>query len=741
MKTTQKIFSRTAIAVALAAAFAPAIAQQSSPGVNAPTDSNVRLGAGILSGDQRDRTIFGQYNGLRNNDYNLLLDFDYMRFDENGMGSILRGRNLGLDSREASFTTKKLGDWRLSIDYGELVHHEIRTINTADGGVGTITPQVNVLASPLTGSNTDLSLKRTSLGLSGDKWITSNLQLEVNFKTEDKTGARSWGRGYDCASYVCAGQTATNTRWATLYIAEPVDANTKQIEAKLNYTSGKLVLSGGYYGSFYNNNVGSVSPTVPANLIGPTGILMTTSAAAAGGTSLQNVLQSPMALPPDNQAHQFYVSGNYAFTPSTHSNFKASYTRATQDQQFAAQGLNGAPVNRTNLGGLYETWLLQGGITARPMAKLGLNANLRYEDRDDKTPIDTYNKENTATFTNGQSSLKKISGKAEATYQLPFATRGAIGVDYESVDRGTFTSTVALAGITAIRQKTEETGYFAELRRMMAESITGSIRYRHSSRTGDTWLKPNALPVGSCVTVQTCGVTPTSDTAIYSANGIFPYPMTNRGRDEVRATAEWAPTDRLSVQLVGQGSHDAYSAPNENRGLTEGGTRLYSLDVSYQLNDNWKLSGFASIGDTHQTNTHSTAYIADVNESNKMFGVNMAGRLTGRLTAGLSETFLKDKTHYGLSAPSGASANNVLQNSIGVPDVWFQELRFNLYANYALQKNSDIRFDLIHVNSFLDEWAWQGVGQPYFYSDNTTVGIVNRDQKVTFIGASYVYRF
>ena len=71
----------------------------------------------------------------------------------------------------------------------------------------------------------------------------------------------------------------------------------------------------------------------------------------------------------------------------------------------------------------------------------------------------------------------------------------------------------------------------------------------------------------------------------------------------------------------------------------------------------------------------------------------------------------------------------------------YREARADMFANYALTKSSDLRFDFTYATYFLDEWAWQGVGVPFFYSDNTTVGLVNREQKVTFLGASYIYRF
>ena len=48
----------------------------------------------------------------------------------------------------------------------------------------------------------------------------------------------------------------------------------------------------------------------------------------------------------------------------------------------------------------------------------------------------------------------------------------------------------SIAGITALRAKTDETTYRAELRRSMNEYLTGSLTYSHSDRDGSSWLKP-----------------------------------------------------------------------------------------------------------------------------------------------------------------------------------------------------------------------------------------------------------
>ncbi len=237
-------------------------------------ESSIGVGAAAVSGDSKDRSIWGQYNGMREDNGYLLLDFDFIkRDDKTGTWTNIMGRNLGLDTRELGFSTEKQGDWKIGLDYSELVHREIRTINTSEVGAGTTTPVVTRLATPGTGSDVNLEMKRQKVGLDLDKWVSSAFQVQFSFKNEDKDGARLWGRGYDCAASVCSTtQNATNQRWGVLMLPEPVNSNTKQIEAKLNYITPKLGLTGGYYGSLYTNYNGSLQPTVTAPLNGPTGL-------------------------------------------------------------------------------------------------------------------------------------------------------------------------------------------------------------------------------------------------------------------------------------------------------------------------------------------------------------------------------------------------------------------------------------------------------------------------------------
>jgi len=735
------VLGRGAVVLAALAIVGAAYADDEDIAKLTKPESAIAVGAAAVSGDPKERAIWGQYNGMREQDGYFLLDLDFIKRDAaTGKWTNIMGRNLGLDTRELGFATGTQGDWKVGLDYSELVHREIRTINTGMAYAGSTTPQVVRLAAPGTGSELNNEMKRQKIGVDLDKWINPALQVQFNFKNEDKDGSRMWGRGYDCASYVCTQgtQTLTNQRWAVLMLPEPVNSNTKQIEAKLNYLGKQLALTGGYYGSFFTNSNGTLTPTVPNVLNSPLGLPATLSPAAAGGMSLQNVLQTPMALPPDNQAHQIYLTGNYAFTPTTRSNFKLAYTHATQNEDFGGAGLSGAPAGVSNLGGKVDTTLAQFGVTASPMPRLSLLGNVRWEDRRDKTPIEVYNIENTATWTNSHDSRTKLNAKMEASYLLQGNTRATLGIDYDSIDRELpSATTVDIAGLSGLREKETEWGYRAELRRSVSETVTGAISYGQSRREGSDWY--NLCTSAACTAQGLVYGNLYPDAQIWQRTAIFPYMFADRTRQKVKATAEWAATERLGVQFIVENSSDHYGSPT-TKGLRDGRMLLYSVDASYALSDAWKLTAYASRGDQVMRVDHSTGYMEDLSDVNDAIGIGLVGKPSGRYEFGGNLSYINDKNSYGTMADFAATAANQAQvAAFDLPSVVYRETRLNLYGKYALDKHSDIRLDFVYADYYFSEWAWGASGVPFTYQDNTTVGI-DPKQHVAYIGARYIYR-
>ena len=720
-------------------------------------ESSVSVGLRAFRGDN-PRPLFGQYNGMRDEDFYGLFDFDINRLDEEtGTWTKFQGIDLGFSDRELSFMQQRQGNWKYSVEYSELERIYPRTINTAMQGAGTTTPTVNTLAAPGTGSDIELSTKRKAIGFAADKWFTPALQFEFNFKNEDKEGDRLFGRGFTCPSGAAPSPTCTTmaagvNQWALLMLPEPISSNTKQFEGKLNFVGEKLALTGGYYGSFFTNDNGTLTPTINGTLNNPLGAPTTTPNAG-----LYGILQLPMALPPNNQAHQFYLSGTYGFTPTTRTTFKLAYTHATQDDDFASKGLANAPAGVTNYGGVVDTTLAQVGLTMRPTQKLSLNANLRYEDREDKSPLQPYNIEGTNRFVNGTYSLKKAAGKLEGSYQLPSNFRGTLGVDYEYMDRGQLSSPECIdlgdgsclgdsvAGLSGLRAKTYEWTYRAELRRSM-ENVTGAISFSHSDRTGSSWLKPLALPATGvieanddpgCVPPPAPAVNP----CIYNRTGIFPTMFMDRQRDKVKLTADWAVTEQVSLQFVVEEGRDDYTAPT-SKGMQDGRMSLYGIDAAWLLSETWKLRGYWSLGDQTVHVAHSTGYMATLENRNETVGLGVVGKATRKLEVGADLTYLVDSNRYGQSLDRAASLSNqqFLAQSGGVPEVKFQQTTLKLFGKYAMQKNADIRVDFVHQRTDLQEWTWGYNGVPFAYSDNTTVSL-DSHENVSFLGVAFIYKW
>ena len=722
-------FSQKLLGLALLAAFGPAHAQEDEVAQLVKPDSTVSVGLGVASGDSKDRAIFGQYNGMRTGDSRLMLDFGIVKRDDAmGLWTSFEGRNLGLDNRELRFSQQKQGDWKYSAEFDQISRHDPRTINTGVLNAGTTTPTVASLAAPGTGTELNLDTRRKGILLGAEKWLTPNLLFEASFKTEDKDGSRLFGRGITCAAFpnsfnIC-GNTATPTG-AILMLPEPINSTTKQFEAKLNFSGEKFMLSGGYYGSFFTNANVSLNPLVNGNLWNPNGTLLNTG--IAPGNALVGLLQQPMALPPDNQAHQLYISGNYAFTSTTRATFKYAYTHATQNEAYPAVFANSPTAN---LGAKVDTSLAQIGLTARPMAKLSLLANLRYEDKNDKTPLALYNLTGLATnpanfFTNDQNSSTRLNGKLEASYRLPESTRATLGIDYASVKRGFPASTTVVSGITALREDTQELGYRAELRRSFADTLNAAVSYVSSKREGSNWLKPNALPL--------TGVTELSDLAIYNRTGAFPMTLEDRQRDKLKVSADWTPMDMLSLQLMFEDGKDTYSAPTE-KGLRDSGVRSYGVDAAYTLSEKWKLTGYWNRGSQTLHVDHSTGYLAELGNTNTSLGLGVAGKPASKFEVGGDLSYMNDRNRYQQSLSSGAALAGD-----GLPDVSYRVTRLKLFGKYALEKNADIRVDLVHQRAKLEEWTWGYNGTPFVYSDNTTVSL-QPNQNVTFLGASYIFR-
>jgi MtrB/PioB family decaheme-associated outer membrane protein len=367
----------------------------------------VEIGAGYSSDDSYK---FGAFNGLQDKGFFGVLNFLFdggASYDSNDATRwTVVGTNLGLDSREVKAEYGEQGKFRLDFGYDELRRNFSDTYQTPYQGVGSsvltlpsnwIQPRVphvsssglnfrslvpalsqgpalvggrlvqpteaqlaqmnEIIANDLPAFHRvplDTQRQRASAGFSVQ--LSPNWGVKVSAQTEDKDGLRA------------QNSVTSLVREFAAVLPEKVDQNTQQYNVSLNYAADKAHMEFGYYGSIYDNKVKSMTWQDISDL-----------------SAFSN-----MSTTPSNEFHQFTVTGGYQFAPRTNLVINAGYARNTQNDTFLTNSTLplGNPVN--SLDGLVVTRSFNAKFTTRPMQGMNLNLGYKFDDRDNRTPVETY---------------------------------------------------------------------------------------------------------------------------------------------------------------------------------------------------------------------------------------------------------------------------------------------------------------------------------------------------------------
>lgn len=739
MKNMTQAIKLTAIAAALLAVYGPVHAEDDEVKALTKPDSSISVGVGHWSEDRPHQGIF---DGMRDAGGYGLLDADVVKRDDaSGTWYTFSARNLGLENRELSAEYLRQGNIGASIEYSRTLRDNPHLFLTGLQGIGTTTQVVNGTSgnrSPL--REVELGTARDSTKLSFYKNLVPGLDFNVSFRNEEKNGDRLWGRG-----------------GAPEFVTEPIDSTTREIEAVLNYTGERLQLSGGYNGSWYDTK----------------NTLVDTLRRGESPATMANHMY--LSLPLDNEAHQFFLDGGYNFTPSTRGRFKVEYTHATQNERLPTSGIaglafSGAP---SKLKGEINTTLVQLGLTSQVTRDLSLGANLRYHDADDETPVRRYMQDplvltdaQCGTVISGQAracvdntpfSYKTLSGKLEGTYRLPQGFSLTGGYEQREEDRWIPVSNANGTGgtdtqrVVPMRSDVDEKIYRLQLRKALSESLGGSLGFVRSDRDGSDYLSAAAGPGGA------------------PSDRINPINIADRERDKWRLALDWSPVQPLSVQFVYEHSRDDYDHdPFRSYGLRDGSAELYSLDVSYAFSDSWKMSAWYSkdvtkakqFGQRAEIRNRNTNALelraaekeADLSDHGDTLGLSLRGAATSKLRLGADFQLAFNRSKYKetliRTAPDPVPATAA---EGPLPDIDNRLTTFKLFAEYALRKDAELRFDFIHERWKTDDWTWQFANGTQFvytgtgananaFTDGTMV-IANSRQTANFVGARYIYKF
>lgn len=690
MTTPRHPLRQSALVAALLAAFA-AHAETGSEKVERLTtpESSVSVGAGLYGGETEH---YGIYNGIGESRAAYWLDFQLNELDkESGLWKQISGRNLGRDNGEFRVDVHKQGDWRASFDYNKTERRSPYGVNTGLQGAGTA--NLNVVPTATAAQDFRPATTREALSFGIDKVLGGNYDVQVRYKTEDKDGTRLFGRGTTTPNYQ--------------FLAEPIHSTTRQLDASLAYTGKKLQLVGGYYASAYSNR----------------NAYLTVTESTASSLATFN----PLSLAPTNRAQQLYLTGGYNFAPSTRSTFKIAHSRAEQDDAFSP----GLTTLRNDLGGRIDTTLLMTSLSARPLAKLAVSALLRYEDRADKSAVARYftnpaganaNSSATSVGDNEPRSLTNKLAKLDATYELAADFRLQGGVDYENKVRDS-----SPVHVVSHRNETSELTTRLELRKPVAETLSGAISLARSDRDGSDYL-PNML---FCTGPGVYGTIATNCGTSLASNKVSPIHYADRKRDKIGLQLDWTPLEALALQFVASASDDEYGL--RTYGVKEGSARSYAVDLTYQLSPDWQATGWLSHSEnriSQMTFGSSSAWSADLSSENTASGIGVRGKLGAKVKVGANFESAYDRDRYDMARDSGTATVAAL------PAVFFRKNTLSAFADYAFSLNAGVRLDATYEQWKTDDWTWES----WAYTDGSKV-IADKEQNARFVGVSAYYKW
>ncbi len=537
MKTRQDCFavraSVAAVQGALIALAATAAAQADERQdvlrfLNQPT-SQVEVGIGYVN---RASDKFGEYNGLDNRGAFAIGNIDLRGGGTYDSGDPTRwrilGTDLGLETRSLTGEYGQQGKFRLKLGYDEWRRNRSDSYQTPYNGAGTnnltlpsnwIVPIVPVISAAPNARGLDPAVANSSaivsgvlkppsaanlatsnniintdipdfhdVGLSTKRKRTdggfnytfdSNWSFDASYRHEHKDGLKPLGT----VSRNSASTGGNSLGDISTIIPDLIDTDTDQFNASLNYNGEKFFLQAIYYGSLFHNDVSGMSWQNWAT--GPT------------GSGTVNTISSP----PSNQFHEFALTGGYKFSSTTKLVVNASYSRSTQDDVFLTNSTTPVvPVSSPHA--LVVTKDLNAKLTASPMKGLKLAANFKYDDRDNRTPVNIYQYADTqenpvanALFPAGPNNplgavlaqnananrpySKKITQfNLDADYAFAKEQWLKAGYDFQKIDRTCNGSWINCADAPTTRENTARVEWHGNV----TENLNGRLDYAYSQR-------------------------------------------------------------------------------------------------------------------------------------------------------------------------------------------------------------------------------------------------------------------
>ncbi len=601
--------------------------------------------------------------------------------------------DLGLDSRFAELRGGKPGAFDYKLGYREIPRRQFITtesIFARAGGDALSLPVDWVTAGSTAGftqldanlSARDIESDRSMVNLGGRYFLSDAFSFTANYRRQEQDGVDILGGSHFTTASL---------------LPMPFDYVTDEVDVGVRYSADRGFLSLAWYLSDFESGGDSFDWQSPF-----------ITAAGAESTGL--------AQPPDNRFQQLSLSGGYRFVESrTYLSFSASVGQIEQDDTLLPYTGNAnlvtAPLPRASLDGEVNTSNFAFSVTSRVIDKARLRLSYRYDERDNETPQELWNRVITDTFVsddieaNIPYGYERATLSASADYDLFDALRVSGGYDYRDFDRD----------FQEVAEQTEETGW-GRLRWRPNRIIDVALKGGASRRDIDRYNESFAVSLGQ-------------NPLLRKYNLAFRY----REFGELELTAS-LPETPVSVTLSGFIADDSYT--ESSLGLTSADESRFALDLNWNFSENGLLYLTGGVETIESTQLGSESFAgADWRVDNEDGFATFGGgfriqRIAEKFDLQLDYTRSDGNTEIVVTSDAdGRSRFPDLESTLD-----YLRVKLAYQRSERLEIAASLRYQRLET----EDWALQDVG-PATIPSVLTLGAEPFDDDVLIFGMSFRY--
>ena len=479
----------------------------------------------------------------------------------------------------------------------------------------------------------------------------------------------------------------------------PVDDATDRLDATARYQGKRWFVQAGYSGSIYDTKAAYLRWDNPFN------------AMAAGGDVGQ------MALPPDNQYHEFALSAGWFGLPwnSTIALSLAS-GKGSQDIGYLPYTINPQlvtdPLPASNLDGEMSVTRADVTLTSKPIDRLRLRGSVTYDERDNDTKQLAYTSiVHTDLFpvledrVNPVYGFERLRVFGSADFEVYDTLSIGAGGEYRTLDR---------------------TGTAQEVQSEELLDGWGKVQYRPSGYLGFV-LKGGAMER-----------TPDEYDAAAAGSGQNPLMRKYNQAYLYRSYGEALANVSFGSLPVTLGASAFYGDDSYNLsyiGATAGLDRRYGVDLTWTMND--KLSTYVSAGEEKidAKRQGSASYGQpdwrwDLEDNFETYGAGLRAQPWAKVGVDLDYTYAKGASKTELVGVNGGTFPvNKSEFSTLTADV-----------TYAMSERVDVALTWTYETFDSTDWAIGGV-DPATLNNVLALGADPYDYDVNYVGVSLRYSF